>query len=354
MSFEKINSFLTDCTTRHEIAGCVCWIGDDKETFFFKAYGYAQKVPQKEKISRDTIFDLASLTKPIVTAISIMQLYEERKVKLHDKIKKYLPIFRDTQNGDKTIKQFLTHTSGMPPWYPLYLLSQDQRTAYLTQTNTGKKRVIYSCLGYIILGKIIEAVAGCSLDTYCQKHIFQKLNLKSTMFGPVQRDDIAATELGNMHEKELASRYGSVEHIQWRDHVIKGEVHDGNAYYAFNGISGNAGLFSNAGDLATIVRHYLAGEIVGMHSLKRMLTDYTGGEEQRGLGWVINPYPQLFPRETFYHTGFTGTMLLVVMQANLIIVLLTNAVHPKVRVALMPSIRYKFAHLVSTLTKGDR
>ncbi len=351
MSFERLERFLIDCTTRREIAGCVCWIGDSEETFFFEAYGYAQKIPQKKKISKDTIFDLASITKPIVTALSVMLLCETGKIRLHDKIEKYLPVFRHTQNGGKTIQQFLTHTAGVPSWFPLYLLSQEEREVYLTQTNTDKEGVTYSCLGYIILGKLVEAVSGSSLKDYCREHIIRKLDLKNTMFGPVARHDVAATELGNAHEKELASKYGSTEHIPWRDYVINGEVHDGNSFYVYRGVSGNAGLFSNAADLATIVRHYLAGEIVSMTSLNMMLTDFTGGEEQRGLGWVINPFPQLFSSDTFYHTGFTGTMLLVVRQAHLIVILLTNAVHPRVRVSLMPSIRNRLARLVSTITK---
>jgi len=351
--FEGLHRFLTDLTTKREIAGCVCWIGDDKNTNFFEAYGYAQKVPKQVRVDRDTIFDLASITKPIITALSIMQLYEKKKINIDDTIEKHLPDYKGCQNGEKTIKQLLTHTSGLPPWFPLYLLSGEQRTEYLTQTNTGDNGVVYSCLGYIVLGKIIEAVSGCSLDRYCCEHIFKKINLKNTMFGPVAKDNIAATECGNLHEKKLASKYGSIENVKWRDYVIKGEVHDGNSFYVFKGVSGNAGLFSNASDLAEIMRYYLTGEFVSLKSLTMMLRDYTGGEEKRGLGWVIDPYPQLFASDTFSHTGFTGTMLLVVKEAKLIVILLTNAVHPKVRVDVMPPVRYRVARFISNLMKGS-
>ncbi len=351
MLFKRLHKSLTDLIAKQEIAGCVCWIGNDKKTDFFEAYGYAQKVPEQVRVDKNTIFDLASLTKPIITALSIMQLCEKNQIKMNDTIDTYLPYFRGSKNGNKTIRQLLTHTSGLPSWYPLYILTDVQRTEYLTQTNTGKNSVIYSCLGYILLGKIVEAVSGLSLGRYSQEHIFKKIGLKNTMFGPVAKDNIAATERGNMHEKKLASKYGSITNVQWRDYVIRGEVHDGNSFYAFKGVSGNAGLFSNAGDLAKIMRYYLAGEIVSPKSLSLMLTDHTGGEEKRGLGWVINPYPQLFTLNTFFHTGFTGTMLLVVRETNLIVILLTNAVHPVVRVDVMPPVRLRVARLVSRLVK---
>lgn len=351
MLFKSLHTFLTDLTTTRKIAGCVCWVGDHKETFFFEACGYAQTVPQQVRVNRGTIFDLASLTKPISTALSIMQLYEKKKIKLDDTIEKYLPDFKGCQNGKKTIRQLLTHTTGLPPWFPLYILTQEQRTEYLTHTNTGKDSVAYSCLGYIVLGKIIEAVSGLRLDRYCRKHIFRKANVRNTMFGPVKKHNVAATERGNLHEQRLASKYGSIENVKWRDYVIKGEVHDGNSFYVFKGISGNAGLFSNASDLAQLIRYYLSGEIVSLKSLHMMVTDHTGGDEKRGLGWVIDPYPQLYAQDTFYHTGFTGTMLLVARDANLIVILLTNAVHPQVRVDVMPQIRLSVARLVSGLMK---
>ncbi len=351
MSFDSLHKLLTNYIIKQNIPGFVCWIGDDKNTFFFKAYGYAQKVPKEIKINRETIFDLASLTKPIATAISIMQLYEKKKIKLSDNVKKYLPDFKNRPNGEKTIKELLTHTSGIPPWFPVYLLSQEQRTHYLSGINTCKSGVIYSCLGYIILGKIVEAVSGCRLDKYCSEHIFKKIGLRNTMFGPVTRKNIAATEFGNTYEKKLASKYGSVKKIKWRDYVIKGEVHDGNSFYGYNGVSGNAGLFSNARDLAKMMRYYVTGEIVEKKTLKMMLENLTGGKEKRGLGWVVDPYPGLFSSVTFYHTGFTGTMLLVVQKAHLIVILLANSVHPDVRINIMPPIRRNVVRLVSKIMK---
>lgn len=351
MSFDTLHKFLTDYTTKGKITGCVCWVGDKKNTLFFQRYGYAQTVPKKIKINRDTIFDLASITKPITTAMSIMLLYEKEKIKLNDKIEKYLPDFKNRRNGKKTIMQLLAHTSGMPAWFPLYILPEGKRMAYLTKTNTGKKQVIYSCLGYIILGKIVEVVSGYNLDIYCSKNFFKRLGLKNTMFGPVKGKNIAATEFGNTYEKKTAAKHGDTSAVNWRDYVIKGEVHDGNSFYGFEGVSGNAGLFSNTSDLVKIMRQYLAGKIVKSNTVKMMIKDHTGGKEKRGLGWVIDPYPKLLSPAAFYHTGFTGTMCLADPVLDLIIILLANAVHPRVRLGLMPPVRHRVVKIVSKIMK---
>jgi len=318
---------LATCVSQKKFPGCVCWIGDEKKTLFFESYGYAQIIPEKIKINKKTIFDLASITKPIATALSIMLLYEKGELKLGDKIERFLTNFKNRTNGEKTTQELLTHITGIPAWFPLYLLPEKERIESLTKMNTGKKGVTYSCLGYILLGKIIEKITGCALDDYCYNVIYEKFGLENTMFGPVKgRNNIAATELGNEHEKLLASKHGDVSEVKWRDYLIKGEVHDGNCFYGFNGASGNAGLFSNVTDLVKIVRNYLAGEIVKLPTLKLMIKNYTRGTEGRGLGWVINPYPGLLSAMTFSHTGFTGTMLLTDPKKKIIIILLTNAV----------------------------
>lgn len=346
MSFTALNTFLATCVSQKKFPGCVCWVGNDKSILFFESYGYAQIIPKKIKVNKKTIFDLASITKPIATALSIMLLHEKGELKLGNKIEHFLPNFKNSTNGKRTIRDLLTHTSGIPAWFPLYLLPEEERIASLAKMNTGKKGVTYSCLGYILLGKIIEKITARTLNNYCYNVIYKKLGLKNTMFGPLKRrNNISATELGNEHEKLLASKHGDVSKANWRDYLIKGEVHDGNCFYGFNGVSGNAGLFSNATDLVKMVRNYLAGEIVKLPTLRLMIKDYTRGKEGRGLGWVINPYPGFFSPKTFSHTGFTGTMLLADPKKNLTIILLTNAVHPRVKLGIMQPIRKKVVQL---------
>jgi CubicO group peptidase (beta-lactamase class C family) len=349
MSFEALDALLIDYTTTQNIAGCVCCIArmKEKEILFFNAYGYAQIEPRHITLNKDTIFDCASLTKPFATALAIMQLYDEERITLSDTVQQYVPGFKETINGQKTIKELLLHTSGLPAWYPLYILRPEQRVPFLANTNSGRHDVAYSCLGYIVLGMIIEAVTNMRLDQYCEKHIYEKIGAHKTFFSPTERSNVAATERGNQHEKQLAARFGATAHVPWREYVLKGEVHDGNAHYCFRGVAGNAGLFSNASDLLRIARQYCAGNIVRPDTVQMMTRDWTGTQSKRGLGWVMDAYPGLFSSRTFSHTGFTGTLFAADPEHDVIIILLTNAAHPVVRPELTAALRSAVAQEVS-------
>lgn len=346
MSFKSLDTLLTHYTTKKQVAGCVCCVARKKKVLFLEAYGYSQIVPHKIKCNRQTIFDLASLTKPLATALTTMQLCERKNIHLNDKAGMYLPQFRKSVNGEKTIRQLLTHVSGLPAWFPLYILPADQRLQFLANTNSNADTVTYSCLGYIILHMILEKVTSTSLDAYCQEEIYDNVGIQHTFFGPTQRHNVAATECGNQHEKQLAATYGDTD-VKWRSYVIKGEVHDGNAHYCFNGVSGNAGLFSNARDLLKLINHYCGGTIVSPATVKLMTKNWTGTPDQRGLGWVINPYPKLFSNGTFSHSGFTGTLCIIDPVSDIIVILLTNAVHPTVRQELTAALRHDVATQVS-------
>jgi CubicO group peptidase (beta-lactamase class C family) len=350
MSFSQLDTYLKTCIGEQKFPGCVCLIADSKSTLFSQCYGHAQITPTKIKMTTHTIFDLASLTKPIATALSIMLLYEERELILNDCIDTFLKNFTNKPNGKKTIKELLTHTSGIPAWFPTYLLDKEEQMEFLATANTGTSNVIYSCLGYIILGAIIESIVGYRLDRYCTEHIFRKIGLKKTCFGSLDSgENIAATELGNEHEKKMARKYGDISQIRWRNYLIKGQVHDGNSFYSHSGIAGNAGLFSHADDLLKIIRAYTSGKIVNAETVKMMIHDHTNGEQQRGLGWLVNPYPGLLSARTYGHTGFTGTMLIVDPKKPIIIILLTNAVHPKVKLGVMPKVRKKVVKIISNI-----
>lgn len=350
ISFSSLDKYLKVCISKKKFPGGVCWIGTPKEILFFEHYGHTQIVPDFVKMTKQTVFDLASLTKPLATALSVMLLYEEHELKLNDRIEKFLSSFENRVNGKKTIRQLLMHTSGIPAWYPVYLLSKKERIRFFSQTNTNRKEVIYSCLGYIILGQIIEKIAGQRLDQFCRARIFEKMELKNTRFGPIpDQAAVAATEFGNEHEKIKSAAYGDISRVRWRNYLIKGQVHDGNSFYGYDGVAGNAGLFSNVPDLVNYTRAYLEGEIVKPSTYKMMTKDGTGGKEQRGLGWMINPYPKLLSPDAFHHTGFTGTMLLIDPDRELIVIFLTNAIHPKVRLGVMPRIRRRVIEIVSAL-----
>jgi len=350
MPFSQLNTYLKTCIDEQKFPGCVCLIGDLKDILFFQCYGHAQITPTKLHMTKCTMFDLASLTKPIATALAIMLLYDAKKLTLNDRVEKFLKDFKNRPNGKKTIRELLTHTSGIHAWFPTYLLSNEERIEFFTKTNTGSNEVIYSCLGYIILGAIIESIVGYRLDRYCDEYIFRKIGSEKTCFGPLESvEKSAATEVGNEHEKEMARKYGDISHIQWRDYLIKGQVHDGNSFYSHSGIAGNAGLFSHAADLLKIIRAYISGKIVNAETVKMMINDHTGGEQQRGLGWLVNPYPGLLSVRAYGHTGFTGTMLIVDPEKPIIIILLTNAVHPKVKLGVMPEVRRKVIEIINKI-----
>ncbi len=348
MSFNELDNFLTGLVDKRTIPGFVCWVGNLSTSFFQKAYGFAQLEPKKISMSQDTVFDLASLTKPLVTALLMMLLHEKEILSIDHALENFLPVFKGKPNAKKSIRQLLTHTCGLPAWYPTYLVPEAARLEFLSNLGTDNAEPVYSCLGYIILGKIIESVAGTGLNRCLELNVTRKLGLHTLGFGPVfDKKTVAATELGNEHERTMAGRHGDASRIEWRRYLIQGEVHDGNAYYSYGGVAGNAGLFSNLADLVTITRAYLSAELLRPNTLSAMIKEYVGNSEKRNLGWRADPFPGLLSPDSFGHTGFTGTMLTVEPRTNLIIVLLTNAVHPKVQLGLMNPIRRTVVSIVA-------
>lgn len=348
MRCKALDQYLRGCVEDGLIPGCVCWAGNRSDAFFHESYGHAQLVPAEAPMTRETIFDLASLTKPVATALSIMLLVERRLLDLDAQIKDLMSGLGTAGAGSSTVRQLLAHASGLPAWYPLYLVPEPNRLRFLAGLTSGRNATVYSCLGYILLGRIVEHVAGQALDTFFRENVIGRLGCRALGFGPVaDRDMAAATEQGNEHEREMARKHGDVTSIPWRNRTIRGEVHDGNAHYAFGGVAGNAGLFGRALDLALFLRAYVAGEIIKPATLNLMLTEQTPAPEKRNLGWHADPYPGLLSARAYGHTGFTGTMCAVDPQTGLIIVLLANAVHPRVRLNIMQPIRREVVRIIN-------
>lgn len=350
MEYRALDEYLRRCVTERLFPGCVCWTGNRTEEFFFASYGHAQLVPQPAPMTRETVFDLASLTKPIVTALSVMLLHEQDQIDLNAQVQAMMPELKDTTLARKTIGQLLAHTSGLPAWYPLYLIPGPDRLRFLAGLADTRDATVYSCLGYILLGKIVEQIAGRTIDRFFRENVTDRLEQCGLDFGPVADNNVAATEQGNEHEKEMARRYGDVSGIPWRRSLIKGAVHDGNAHYALGGIAGNAGLFGRTLDLVAFLRAYVSGGIIRPATMDLMLEAQTGPPEQRNLGWRVEPYPGLLSPRSYGHTGFTGTMCAVDPETGLIIVLLANAVHPRVRPGVMQPIRREVVRIASQKT----
>jgi len=310
--------------------GAVAYIVEHGRVSYYEAFGHRMITPEIKPMGRETIFDLASLTKPIVVGTLVMRLAEYGRLEIHAPIQKYLPEFTHQQ---VTILHLLTHTSGLPAWRAVYLetTSKDQVVDYLSQMPleypTGEQ-VVYSCLGYILLGKLIERVTGKALDQLAQKWIFEPLEMSQTRYNPpVEWISLcAATEDSTSFEKRMVNsppRAGGGRY-DWREGVIVGEVHDENAHF-LGGVSGNAGLFSTAEDLGKFCQMLINGGdgVLKAESIVQMATLHTRGlNASRGLGWIVLEYSSL------YHTGFTGTSIRVNLNRKMSAILLTNRVHP--------------------------
>ena len=247
-----ISTLIENSISEKVFPGAVACILTDKKVLYHEAFGYRCVKPKKLPMLRTTLFDLASLTKPIVVGTLYMQHVERGTLSLDTPTEKYLPEFRQT---GVTLKHLLTHTSGLPAWLPVYLRapSRENVISYLgdipLESQQGKKAV-YSCLGYIVLGALLEKVAGQSLDKLAQDRIFAPLGMEWTRFNPPQawREHCAATEDSNSFERRMVN----YERYDWREGVIIGQVHDENAHF-LGGVSGNAGLFSTSTDLGKSV-----------------------------------------------------------------------------------------------------
>lgn len=327
-----IKSLLAEAVADSAFPGGVLLAAKDGKIFIEKAFGYytyAKKIP----MSTGSIFDLASITKVVTTTSAIMKLYDDGKIRLNDPIGKYIPEFVDNNLKDAdirksiTVKHLLTHTAGLPPFKLFYQIEGDYNdrmsTVYLTELEyTPGEKCVYSDIGFILLGKIVERVSEKPLDEFVEENIFKPLGMNDTYYTPdsSKLKRIVPTEYNNQ-EKEF----------------IKGHVHDENAY-AFGGISGHAGLFSTAHDLAIFAQMMLNGGAYGKIKLfdkstfKLFTTTIDSISNNRYYGWE-KPSGKasggVYLSDSSYgHTGFTGTSMWIDPENDIFVILLTNAVHP--------------------------
>jgi CubicO group peptidase (beta-lactamase class C family) len=277
--------------------------------------------------TESTLWDMASLTKVIALTSSMMQLVEERRVELDAPVQRYLPGWTGKDKEKVTVRHLLTHSSGLPAWRPLYKEAADAEAAmslaYATPLDTFPGvRMVYSDIGGILMGEIVRVVSGERIDRYFAGHVAAPLKLHESMFLP------PAT---------LLPRVAPTEIDPWRQRHLRGEVHDENAS-VLGGVSGHAGLFSSARDLARIAQLYLnRGELDGIRIWKpETVAEFTMVQDSafsnRALGWETpngtNSAGHLMKRPAFGHTGFTGTSIWIDPANDLFIVLLTNRVNP--------------------------
>lgn len=313
-----IIDYLNEIISNKRVPGISVALIQDETTFYNVGNtDYENNI----KVSENTLYDLASLTKVVSTTTLILKLIEENYFKLDTKVK---DIIKDFEYDDVTILNLLTHTSGLPADDKNYKNCNNAEDLWRFTLEEplifepGTK-VEYSDFNFIILGKIIEKYKN-SIEEYANEIIFKPLNMNNTMYNPTlkgRKEDCAPTE--------VTAERG----------VIKGIVHDGKAY-KLDGLSGNAGLFSCTNDLAKFVRMMLAndGSILSKETINSLKNCYTIGlNNSRTIGWFYNdPSTPVFGVSSdcsIWHTGFAGGSILIDIKKNLGIIILTNRVHPK-------------------------
>ncbi len=367
VSLSVLDSIVQEAVAKDEIPGAVLLVGHRGRVIYRKAFGSRALIPQREPMAVDTIFDLASLTKCIATTPAVMKLVEQGKLRLNDPVARYIPEFAGNGKDQITIRQLLTHTSGLrpDPVIPPDVSGADALLAIIyadTLVAPPGMRFIYSDTDFIVLGELVHRVSGLPLDQFAAKYVFDPLGMQHTRFlpPPSWRPRIAPTEEIDLPE---GAKPGS-----GRGRVLRGEVHDPTAR-AMGGVAGDAGLFSTADDLAVFCRMLLAEGKVAERAGQRLFAAGTvrlittpqtppWSPTLRGLGWDIDssysaPRGELFPLGSYGHTGFTGTSIWIDPASRTFIILLANSVHPYRR-APISSLRSRVATAVAAaLNMGD-
>ena len=317
LSNPRSQALLQEAVAAGVTAGAVAFASGDRRPF---AAGVRRE--GGPAVTPDTVFDLASLTKVVATLPSILRLVSEGELGLDERMGRYFSNagwFQDPSLADATVRQLLSHTSGLPNWLPLFARTSDRQTALAAVLQTPLERpgeLVYSDLGFMLLGALVERIAGQRLDEFARRQVFEPLCMSSTGFGPVAGGDVAATE-----------------ECGWRGRLLQGEVHDENAW-VWEGVAGHAGLFGSAADLGRYCRAWLERDPrLGREELLAEATsEQVSGAEGAsfGLGWMLASEGGWTGKGAngFGHTGFTGTSLWLEPESDSFAVLLTNRVHP--------------------------
>ena len=340
-----MDSVITDEIAKGRLPGAVVVVGRKGRLVWQKVYGSRVVDPSREAMTTDTIFDVASLTKVVATATSIMILVQRGKVRLNDPVSRYIPELKSDGRERVTIEQLLTHVSGYAPDFDLrerWTGHDEAIKRLITEPlrNPPGTRFTYSDIGFIALGEVVARVSGMPLDQFAKKNIFEPLKMRDTGFRPDAslQSRIAPTEKRRGQLSYLGDTAANIgaEGDVW----LRGQVHDPTSY-RMNGVAGHAGLFSTASDLAIYCQMILNyGEYGGVRILSPMsvnemtrprIINSTGST--RGLGWDMNTSfssnrGDLFPLGSVGHTGFTGTSIWIDDLSEMFVVFLSNRVHP--------------------------
>jgi uncharacterized protein YbbC (DUF1343 family)/CubicO group peptidase (beta-lactamase class C family) len=326
-ALDRIDGAVRAALERGQLPGAVVLITHRGKVIFRRAYGWRSKEPVPTLMGTDTVFDLASLTKPIVTATAIFLLLQEGKLRLTDLVARHLPAFTGGRRGRVTVEHLLLHTSGLIADNPVADYRDGRRKAleriyHLTPQSEPGTRFVYSDLNYILLGEIVERLGGQPLDRFARQRIFEPLGMNETTFNP---------------QGKLRERAAPTERAGGR--WLAGEVHDPRARL-LGGVAGHAGLFSTADDLAVYAQMLLDGgeyrgrRLLAPETVKLMTTPRAVPGGLRTYGWDVDTKfsknrGTLFPRSKgFGHTGFTGTSIWIDPGSRTAVIFLSNRLHP--------------------------
>ncbi len=331
---EPVNNLMKEALSNNIFPGGVLLVSTDDTVVFSEAYGYADILSQR-LITRDTVFDLASLTKPLATTLAVMRLVQKAELGLKQNIGSILPRFKSTEKGQINIEHLLYHNSGLSDYRPYYKsLSKfepnnrrDALRELLVEEPLIKpvgKQVLYSDIGFMILSWVIEKVSGNRLDRFVTEEIYSPLGLENLFFVDVE-------------SKPRKARFAATEFCTWRNVLLNGVVHDENAYVV-GGVEGHAGLFGTADDvyrLLSVLLSVFHGRSEDHIFEKELLQTFFKPRVDTGRGLGFDT-PSLtgsscglyFSKKSVGHLGFTGTSFWMDLDRNVIVILLTNRVHP--------------------------
>ena len=352
---ELIDSAVNAAIAAQEIPGAVVGVVRNGHLVYEKAFGYKSLVPEKDTMTLETMFDLASVSKCVGTTLSFMQLVEQGKVRLVDPVNLYFPDFQpweDPETHEKvdiTVQDLLTHSSGIAAYLPnvkayINQYGTNSPDSLIMWISTQAKRnfrpgtqKLYSCLNFITLQNILQKVTGQRLCDYAQKNVFDVLGLKHTTYFPLYGEPQS-----NPNAVELAELCAPTEQVE-DGHILRAEVHDPTARLANAGNSGNAGVFSNVEDLTVVAAALLNGGSYNGHRILSRLTvdkmftvpETNAYEVARALGWdtyYTGPYTSgdiFCVDDVRGHTGYTGTSMIMDPNTNTAVIVLAHRVHPK-------------------------
>ncbi len=327
-----------------DFPSAVYLVGERSNVVFADALGNAVALQDTVPARLDTIYDVASLTKVLVTTLMIAKLIDDGLIAIEEPVAAYLPEFDRDDKRAITVRNLLTHDSGFRGWLPFYLLTDErdgilERIAADPLENPTGSKVVYSDLNFLTLTFLIERNCNRRIDEVAKTEIFEPLGLEFTMFNPPAdlTARIAACENGNQFELQTCAELGYPPDRlsgRFREYPIRGEVHDGNCWF-MGGVSGHAGLFSTAVEIFTIAKQFLASEttLLRPYTCGLFNKNLTAGlNEARSIGFQLAQTPdstasRSLTNDSFGHLGFTGTSLWIEPSSARVFILLTNRTH---------------------------